>query len=135
MRNKVLALWTASVVILGCGGTHIGGTGPDGGSSGGTTGGTITITQFAFSPASLTVAPGATVTVENKDTAQHSVTSQTAAGTYAPGAVAGITFDTGVFVGTRTFTVPASAHSGTVIPYYCTVHGAMMANAGQIVIQ
>jgi hypothetical protein len=40
--------------------------------------------------------------------------------------VNGIDFDTGSFRGTTNFTISSSATPGTVIPYYCTVHGTMM---------
>ena len=84
--------------------------------------------------ANLTVAPGTTVTVVNKDSTGHTVTSESAADAFTPGSVGGVQFDTGVFTGTRTFVIPASAANGTVVPYYCQVHKGMMANRGQITI-
>lgn len=95
---------------------------------------TITISGFAFSPQNLNAAPGATVTVVNKDPTPHSVTSESAPGAFTPGAVGGVQFDTGPFTGQRTFTIPASAQPGTVVPYFCTVHRQGMANTGQITI-
>lgn len=94
----------------------------------------ITISNFMFSPTNLTVPPGATVTVVNKDSAPHSVTSQSAPGKLTFGSVAGVSFDTGAFTGTTTFTLPANAPEGTVVPYFCTVHRQHMANSGQITI-
>jgi plastocyanin len=83
---------------------------------------TIAITNFQYSPANLTVAPGTTVTVTNSDSMQHSVTSESVMNAFTPGAVNGIQFDTGAFSTTGSFTVPSNATAGVVIPYYCTVH-------------
>lgn len=85
----------------------------------------IAISGMAFSPVNLDVPPGGTVTVLNRDTAMlHSVTSQAAPGSFTPGAVAGISFDTQAFGSgqQRTFQIPASAVEGTVVPYYCAPH-------------
>jgi plastocyanin len=95
----------------------------------------ITIQDFAYSPADLRVAPGATVTVRNLDSALHSVTSESKPGSYTPGSVAGVSFDTGTFPREeRTFKVPSNAPLGTVVPYYCTVHKGTMRNEGRITI-
>jgi plastocyanin len=74
---------------------------------------TVTVKDFAFSPASLTVAPGTVVTVVNQDSAPHTVT--------ATGSKA---FDTGtVTPGKRaTFTAPSQAGR---YPYMCTIHPFM----------
>jgi plastocyanin len=96
---------------------------------------TITIQSFAYAPAELTVDPGATITVQNLDPEPHSVTSESALGQYTPGAVAGVSFDTGAFAaGTRTITIPSSAPHGTVVPYYCSVHTSGMAQ-GHVMIR
>jgi plastocyanin len=87
----------------------------------------ITISGLRFSPLDLVVPPGATVTVLNKDNMEHSVTSEASASAFTPGAVAGVSFDTGVFVGQKSFTISASAPEGTVIPYYCRNHLSTMA--------
>lgn len=87
----------------------------------------ITISGMRFSPLDLAVPPGATVTVLNRDSEVHSVTSQSAASAFTPGGVAGVTFDTGLFLNQRSFTIPTSAPEGTVIPYYCTSHLQLMA--------
>jgi len=93
------------------------------------------IQNLAFSPLDLTVAAGATVTVMNMDTVQHSVTSETAKDSFQPGGVNGVSFDTQTFgTGTKTFTITASATSGTVVPYYCRVHTSSMTQ-GTITIQ
>jgi plastocyanin len=105
------------------------------GGTGGAATHTITIHNFAYSPSNLNVPPGATVTVVNQDTAPHSVTSESAMNDYTPGAVNGVSFDTGSFAsGTRTFTIPASASAGTVVPYYCSVHLSSMPQ-GTVTIQ
>ncbi|MGO9063570.1 MAG: plastocyanin/azurin family copper-binding protein [Myxococcaceae bacterium] len=96
---------------------------------------TITISNYTYSPSNLSVQPGTTVTVINADGTDHSVTSQTALSTYAPGAVDNVQFDTGPFVGRTTFTISSTAQAGTVIPYYCSVHkGTMGMGQGQITI-
>ena len=73
----------------------------------------ITIHNFAFSPATLTVTPGEVVTVVNQDSTAHTVT--------ATGAKA---FDTGdVGPGdTVAFKAPTTAGS---YPYICTIHQFM----------
>jgi plastocyanin len=79
------------------------------------TGTTITIKNFAFSPSTLTVAAGATITVHNNDSATHTVTAADphsglfTTGDVAPG-------------GTVTFTAPATP--GTY-PYICMIHQFM----------
>jgi plastocyanin len=97
---------------------------------------TINIQNFAFSPNDITVAPGATVTVMNMDTVQHSVTSESAVGSFALGAVGGVQFDTGVLApgGSGSFTIPASATAGTVVPFFCKVHLSAMPQ-GSVTIQ
>jgi plastocyanin len=72
----------------------------------------IVIQNFAFSPKSLTVSPGATVTVTNHDNVAHTVTSSKAGfdtGNINPGASA-------------TFTAPMTA--GTYA-YICSIHQYM----------
>jgi plastocyanin len=96
---------------------------------------TIDISNFTFSPANLNVKPGTMVVVNNHDNMPHSVTSQSSPGAFVPGSVNGISFDTGQFsTGSMSFTIPTGAQAGTVVPYFCTVHRAAMANSGQITI-
>ncbi len=85
----------------------------------------IRLSAFRFVPEHLTVAPGATVIVLNEDApTPHSVTSEAAPGTFAPGTVSGVGFDTEPFGTDQTsFSIPADAPDGTVIPFYCRVHG------------
>ena len=66
---------------------------------------------------------------------QHSVTSEATVGAFTLGSVAGISFDTQPFTGTVTFTLPATAVNGTVVPYFCTVHkNTMVTPNAQITI-
>jgi plastocyanin len=85
-------------------------TGGTGGSSSGTD--AITIKNFAFSPASITVAPGATVTVTNKDQVTHTLTASDGR------------FDTGDISSgaSKTFTAPKTAGK---YPYICSIHQYM----------
>jgi len=96
----------------------------------------ITITGMAYAPLNLAVPSGGTVSVVNRDAMPHSVTSQAAPGSFTPGASAGTPFDTGLFTGLKTFTVPAGLADGTVLHYYCTSHGSLMLTPnGTITIQ
>jgi plastocyanin len=95
----------------------------------------LTISGSAFAPARLQVTPGATVTVRNLDSMPHSVTSEATMNDFRPGAVAGISFDTGPFMGETTFTIPATAAVGTVVPFFSTTGTSMMMPAtGEIEI-
>lgn len=72
----------------------------------------VTIKNFAFEPASLTVRPGQTVTVVNQDSTTHTVTASDKSfdtGNIAPGASA-------------TFTAPQQTGGH---PYICTIHPFM----------
>jgi plastocyanin len=75
-------------------------------------GDTILIKNFGFSPSSLTVAPGATVTVRNEDNSTHTVTADSGGfdtGNIAPGHSA-------------SFKAPASAGAYS---YHCALHQFM----------
>jgi plastocyanin len=78
----------------------------------------ITISNFMFSPMSATVAPGATVTVTNKDSVTHTLTATNG------------TFDTGnIGAGqSKTFTAPTKPGKYS---YICNIHQYMM---GTIVV-
>jgi plastocyanin len=95
----------------------------------------LTIQNLTFSPANLGVRPGQTVRVRNLDAMTHSVTSQSAPNQFTPGAVAGVSFDTGNFTGEQTFVIPASAAVGTLVPYYCRTHPGSMANTGVLTVR
>jgi plastocyanin len=75
----------------------------------------VTIQNFAFSPATLTVAPGTTVVWTNRDSTAHTVTSDTgawpASGPLATGQSFSLTF----------------ARPGTY-PYHCSIHPTMKAS-------
>jgi plastocyanin len=97
----------------------------------------MSIINFTFTPSNLEVSPGQQVIVKNGDGdgTPHSVTSESAPGQFTPGGVNGVSFDTGIFTGTASFTIPATAPHGTVIPCYCRVHLAGMANTCQIPVK
>ncbi len=86
----------------------------------------IVISNMTFTPPSLRVPAGATVTVVNQDSTTHSVTSEATSGAYTRGSVGGVSFDTGPFTGVQSFAIPATAATGTVIPFFCTVHTTTM---------
>ncbi|GAA1943153.1 cupredoxin domain-containing protein [Kitasatospora viridis] len=94
--------------------------GAQGGAQGGATTGSssagarITIKNFLFAPAALTVHPGDRVTVVNEDSTAHTATATDKS------------FDTGdIAPGTSaTFTAPAKPGS---YPYICTIHQYMHA--------
>ncbi len=73
---------------------------------------TIVIRNFAFSPGTITVAPGATVTVRNEDQATHTVTAT------------GKAFDTGNVPGGGTATFKAPTRPGRYA-YICQIHQYM----------
>ncbi|THA77202.1 metal-binding protein [Streptomyces sp. A0642] len=112
----------AVVVSVACAAALAGCSGGGGGSAPSATrstaspsaaGALITIKDFAFHPATLTVAPGTKVTVINKDGTTHTVT---ATGTKA--------FDTGEVKSGQTVTFRAPARPGSY-PYICTIHPTM----------
>ncbi|APV43377.1 Cupredoxin-like domain-containing protein [Dehalogenimonas formicexedens] len=97
-------LFAATLVPLGCGGS----TPPN----------TVDMKNIQYSPRTLTVSVGTTVTWRNKDSVQHSVTSSN-----------GI-FDSGLFNpgGSYTYTF----NTAGTYPYYCTIHPGM---TGTIIVQ
>ena len=72
----------------------------------------ITIKNFAFAPSTLTVAPGATVTVTNKDQVAHTVTSSKGG------------FNTGDIQPGQSKTITAPNTPGSY-PYICSIHQYM----------
>jgi len=132
--TSILCVAASAMAVAGCGGgTTYGGSAAPAPTPAAptpaapTTGATITISGMAFSPLDLHVPAGGTVTVVNRDGVQHSVTSEAAANMFTPGSVGGVQFDTGLFTGTHTFSIPANAATGTAIPYYCRNHLNTMA--------
>jgi len=91
------------------------------GAAGSGTADTIVIKNFMFSPMTLSVSPGAVVTVHNEDSVTHTLTDKAdpklfSTGDVAPGQV-------------KTFTAPAKAGS---YPFLCTIHQYM---TGTIVVR
>ncbi len=82
-------------------------------------GSSITISNFMFTPMSLSVSPGATVMVTNKDSATHTLT-----------ATAG-QFNTGNITHDQTKTFKAPSKPGTY-HYICSIHQFMM---GSIIVK
>jgi len=89
----------------GCGGSS---SKASGGAKAG--GATVTISNFAFAPDTIQAKVGDTITVENKDSAEHTVTATDTS------------FDTGRFAGgTKTFKLTKAGK----IEYSCQVHPFM----------
>jgi plastocyanin len=84
------------------------------GSSTSSSGTSITISNFMFNPMSITVQPGATISVTNKDSATHTLTAS------GPGG-----FNTGDISHNQTKTFKAPTKPG-VYPYICNIHQYMM---------
>ena len=100
-----VSLAALALVAAACGGSDDGG----GSSSAGAGAKTVTISNFEFAPDTLEVKVGDTVTVDNKDQTEHTVTARDKS------------FDTGTFTGTKTFTV---TKAGT-FEYVCEIHPFM----------
>ena len=114
------ALFIAGALLLAaCGSstpTMSGSAATSASSSGGTS---ITISNFMFMPMSLSVSPGATVKVTNKDSATHTLTAT------------GDQFNTGNITQNETKTFKAPSKPGTY-HYICNIHQYMM---GTIVVK
>jgi plastocyanin len=141
---KGALLASGLLVALGCGSDNSKPSGP-----------TISIQNLTFSPADMSVAAGTTITIVNNDSMAHTVTSEAADNDFTPGAVAGVSFDSGLIApggggnpspppnpgpyveaATASITIPTSAPSGTVIPYFCQNHkGAMATPNGHITVR
>jgi plastocyanin len=113
LRRFLVPVLLAPLVVLAaaCGSSSKPAASPTTSGSGGAAD-TIVIQNFAFHPSTLTVAPGAKVTVHNEDQATHTVTANDGA------------FNTGDITGgsTTTFTAPAKAGS---YGYICEIHQYM----------
>jgi plastocyanin len=83
-------------------------------SSTSSSGTSISISNFMYSPMSLTVKPGATISVTNKDSATHTLTAS------GPGG-----FNTGDITDNQTKTFKAPTKPGTY-QYICNIHQYMM---------
>jgi plastocyanin len=101
-------------LVLGCGG-GAGSPAGEGGAPAAPPGATDTIVMksFTFTPTSLTVAPGAKITVVNQDQAPHTVTANDKS------------FDSGNIAGGQRGEVTAPTKPGSY-PYICTIHQYMM---------
>jgi plastocyanin len=108
----VAAVVAAVLLLAGCGGTSGGGS--TGSGSTPAAADTISINNFAFGPATLTVAPGTKITVVNHDSATHTVT-----------ATKNKAFDTGDVAGGKSTTFTAPTAPGTYA-YICSIHQYMM---------
>jgi plastocyanin len=78
---------------------------------------TITIDNFAFSPAHVTVTPGERIVVHNEDPVAHTLTA-------IPGSTPIGKFNTGNVEPNQTKSVTAPASAGTY-QYYCAIHNYM----------
>jgi len=105
-RSTLAGLGLLLLVATACGGSDSKAAGPAK-AAGGTT---ITINNFAFAPDTLQAKVGDTITVDNKDSAEHTVTATDKS------------FDTGRFAsGKKTFTVTKAGK----IEFSCVVHPYM----------
>jgi plastocyanin len=108
-----------ALLLAACGGGSgtKSGTSPVSGSTSGAS--SITISNFMFQPMSLTVAPGVTVSVTNKDSATHTLTAT------------GGQFNTGDIDQNQTKTFKAPMKPGSY-HYICDIHQYMM---GSIIVK
>lgn len=115
-----LALAVLPVGLAACSSSSPGSATTAGGGTSGRAGGaaTVTIQDFSFHPSTIRVRPGAEVTVVNKDTVTHTLTSTTGA------------FATGDISGGKTVHFAAPSKSGSY-PYRCSIHQYM---AGTLVV-
>ena len=99
-------------MLAACSSATTGATHPTASGSSRAASSTIVIKNFSFSPDSISVKPGVTITVENEDGVAHTLTSDSGA------------FSTGTLNGGSTthFTAPTKPGS---YPYRCTIHQFM----------
>jgi plastocyanin len=115
-----LFLLLTTVLLSACGGGSKPSAAAGGRAGQGGRADTIVIKNFMFHPASLTVAPGATVTIRNEDSVTHTLTDKAdpklfSTGDIPPG-------------GSKTIKAPGQAGS---YPYFCMIHQYM---AGTLVV-
>ena len=131
----IFCLLTVSLLITGCGG---GGGGGD--SSGGTTttisiiSGASSACTTAYSPDSITILIGDTVTWTNDDTMEHTVTSTSDSGpecTAGGGSTTGLPLDSGIIASNGIFSHTFDT-AGTYY-YVCTISGHLM--RGTVIVQ
>ena len=120
MKVGAGVLFIAGALLLAaCGSSSPTMTGAAATSTSSSVGSSITISNFMFSPMSLSVSPGATVKVTNKDSATHTLTAS------------GGQFDTGNITQNQTKTFKAPSKPGTY-HYICSIHQYMM---GTIIVK
>lgn len=106
-RTFFLLLATLAVVTTACGSSGSSSTDAKAGGQGGTM---VTINNFEFAPDTVQAKVGDTITVQNKDSTEHTVTATDKS------------FDTGRFAsGTKTFVVSKAGR----FEFECTVHPYM----------
>ena len=120
------AAWLGLVLILavtacGAGSSSASGAPTAASATSGSAADTIVIKNFMFSPMTLTVSPGAVVTVRNEDSVTHTLTDEAdpklfSTGDVGPGQV-------------KSFKAPAKAGS---YPFVCTIHQYM---TGAVVVR
>ena len=110
--SAVALMLVVSVALVAC--TPTASTPSSGGSTAGPGGvqNAVTISGFAFSPASITVPVGTAVTWTNKDSAPHTIASDD-----------GSTFDSGNLANGATYSFTFTK-AGT-FAYHCAIHGSM----------
>jgi plastocyanin len=110
---------TTALVLTGCGGSSgspaaAGSHASAGSQAGPGTADTIVIKNFMFSPAHLTVPPGATVHIHNEDSVTHTLTDKSDPGL----------FSTGDIKAGQTKAIKAPAKAGSY-SYICMIHQFM----------
>lgn len=120
----VVALAVAVLALAGCGGST---SAPATSATGGAT---VTIKDFAYTPQTLTVPVGATVTWINNDSVTHTVTS---ADSMAIDAATTDLFDIRLTGGGNTFTHTFDT-AGTFY-YLCTPHRTMASMHAEVVVE
>jgi plastocyanin len=122
MRLKVGAgvlVLAGALLLSACGSSSPPKTSAPSSSGSSTSGNAIAISNFMFEPMSLTVAPGAKVSVTNKDSATHTLTATNGQ------------FNTGDVAQNQTKTFTAPTKPGTY-HYICNIHQYMM---GTIIVK
>ena len=112
-------LIAGALLLAACGSSTPAMSGSSAPSASASGGSSITISNFMFMPMSLSVSPGATVKVTNKDSATHTLTAT------------GGQFNTGNITHDQTKTFKAPSKPGTY-HYICSIHQYMM---GTIIVK
>jgi plastocyanin len=118
----------AMLVLAACGGSSTAVSSAT--ATGATSGSAVSIAGFAFSPQTLTVTAGTTVTWTNNDGAPHTVTSTDGPSTGA--ATTGV-FDSGTLAQGQTFGFTFDK-AGTFY-YDCTLHAAQASMHGTVIVK